>query len=57
MSTLTIVLLVLMEIGLLGILLRVAVIMERSEHPHGPQNNVARHGFSGVASPHYPKLR
>jgi hypothetical protein len=56
-STLTIVLLVVMEVGLLGILLKVAVIMERSRHPHGPLDHVAHPGTSGVTSSRNPKLR
>ena len=57
MSTLTKLLLALMVIGPLWILLRVAVIMERCEHPRRPEGHVARHVISGVASSHNPKLR
>ncbi len=57
MSTLTTVLLALMMIGVLAILLRVAVIMERVEHLHGPSHNAGHHAIFGAASSHIPKLR
>ncbi|MGO9434365.1 MAG: hypothetical protein ACLP00_08720 [Terracidiphilus sp.] len=57
MSTLTTVLLAVMMIGVLAILLRVAVIMERVERPHGASHNARHHAISGAAASHIPKLR
>jgi hypothetical protein len=48
--TLTMALLALMGIGVTGIPLTVAVIMERSGHPGNPEGKVARRGIAGVVS-------